>query len=353
MIRSGFFNSVDGDRKYNASKYAEYFASFIGNGVFPTPTDGLQVVSNDDMTVTVKMGKAWIDGYIMINDDDYILTVDPADGLLNRIDRVVARLDTVDREIRVEIKKGTFASTPVAPTLQRDADAYELGIADLAINAGVVSIFQASITDLRSNSEFCGKVDSIIAGDINTLAEELGDHVDASNPHSGSVSSAELLLHVEDETDVHGIVSRLQVVTVVNSVANPTTTSSTYQDSGLSVSITPKSNNSKIIVTVDGVLYYDELSTSRKAEAKCNIAEGASNILQEQKYNAGSNYSIGAGYSTGQGPRITPIALKAVYDNADLDPKTFKLQFAAGVDTATVIIRNNIGSIILTAMEVL
>jgi len=158
MIRSGFFNSINGDRKYDASRFAEYFASFIGNGVFPNPSNNLQVLSNDDMTVTVKAGKAWINGYILINDDDYILTLDPADGVLNRIDRIVARYDTVDREIRLEVKKGTFASQPVAPTLQRDADAYELALADIYVAKGAVSITQANITDLRLNTELCGIV---------------------------------------------------------------------------------------------------------------------------------------------------------------------------------------------------
>ena len=157
-IRSGFFNSVNGDRKYDASRFAEYFASFIGNGVFPNPSDCLQVISNNDMTITVRPGKAWINGYILINDDDYILEIDPADGVLNRIDRVVARYDATDREIRLEVKKGQFASNPVAPELQRDADAYELALADISVNKGTVSITQAAITDLRLNSELCGIV---------------------------------------------------------------------------------------------------------------------------------------------------------------------------------------------------
>ncbi|WP_313758573.1 hypothetical protein [Tissierella sp.] len=157
-IRSGFFNSINGDRRYDASRFAEYFSTFIGNGVFPNPSTGLQVVSNNDMTVTVKAGKAWIDGYILINDDDYILNIDVADGVLNRIDRVVLRYDVVGREIRIEIKKGTFASSPVAPSLQRDADVYELGIADIRINRGAVSITQANITDLRLSTGLCGIV---------------------------------------------------------------------------------------------------------------------------------------------------------------------------------------------------
>ena len=161
-IRSGFFNSVNGDRKYDASRFAEYFASFIGNGVFPNPSNCLQVISNNDMTVTVKAGKCWINGYIMINDDDYILEIEPADGVLNRIDRIVARYDVVDREIRLEVKKGQFSSNPVAQNLQRDADAYELGLADILVSNGVISITQANITDLRLNSDVCGIVHGLV-----------------------------------------------------------------------------------------------------------------------------------------------------------------------------------------------
>ena len=157
-IRSGFFNSVNGDRKYDANRFAEYFATFIGNGVFPNPSDNLQVIANDDMTVTVKLGKVWINGYILINDDDYILNIEPADGVLNRIDRVVARYDVARREVFLEVKQGSFASSPVSPSLQRDADAYELALADIAVNNGVISITQANITDLRLDGELCGVV---------------------------------------------------------------------------------------------------------------------------------------------------------------------------------------------------
>ena len=157
-IKSGFFNSVNGDRKYDANRFAEYFATFIGNGVFPNPSDNLQVIANDDMTVTVKVGKVWINGFILINDDDYILNIEPADGVLSRIDRVVARYDVARREVFLEVKQGSFASSPVSPSLQRDADAYELALADIAVNNGVISITQANITDLRLNNELCGVV---------------------------------------------------------------------------------------------------------------------------------------------------------------------------------------------------
>lgn len=169
MEKSSFFNSVNGDRKYSSSSFAEYFNSFITNGVFPTPSTNLQVISNSNMTVTIKQGKAWINGYVYINDSDLILTIDNADGVLNRIDRIVVRFDTAGRAINAVVKKGTFASSPAAPTLQRDADRYELGIADIYIGKGVTNITQANITDLRLDTTKCGIVNSLIQADTTTL----------------------------------------------------------------------------------------------------------------------------------------------------------------------------------------
>jgi hypothetical protein len=180
---------MNSDRKYDASKFAEYFASFIGNGVFP---ESLQVVSNNNLTVTVKAGKAWINGYIMINDADYILNINVADGVLNRIDRIVLRYDVIDREIRLEVKQGAFAGSPVEPVLQRDTDAYELCLADITISAGAVSITQEKILDTRLDSNLCGKVDTLIAGDFLSLSEAVNNKVDkAANSKDLTVTFTE------------------------------------------------------------------------------------------------------------------------------------------------------------------
>ena len=164
MQKSSFFNAIldqegSPDRSYLAEDFARYFSSFIGNGVFPNPATNLQVIAiDDDMTVRVKSGKAWINGYFYENTDDYILELEPADGVLNRIDRIVLRLDFIDREIRVYVKQGEFASNAIAKELQRDADAYEIALADIKVNAGVIKITQSDITDTRLNKELCGIV---------------------------------------------------------------------------------------------------------------------------------------------------------------------------------------------------
>lgn len=179
MEKSSFFNSINGDRKYKASDFAEFFNSLITNGVFPTPATNLEVVSNNDMTITIKAGKAWINGYCYYNDSDLILPIDVADGVLNKIDRIVLRMDTTGRAINAIVKKGTFASSPVAPALQRDADGYELGIADIYIAAGATSISQASIMDLRLNTSLCGVVNSLIQADTTAIFNQYQDWFNA------------------------------------------------------------------------------------------------------------------------------------------------------------------------------
>ncbi len=158
MQKSSFFNSINGDRKYNASDYAAYFGSFIGNGVYPNPSNNLAVTAAGGMNISVAAGKAWINGYYYENTGTFNMSIDAADGVLKRIDRIVLRLDHLNRQIVLSVLKGTPASIPTAPTLARNADIYELGIADILINNGDTAILQENITDQRLNSDLCGIV---------------------------------------------------------------------------------------------------------------------------------------------------------------------------------------------------
>jgi hypothetical protein len=168
--KSSFFNSVNGDRRYKAEDYANYFSKFITNGVFPNVGSNLQVVTDGtDMNVKLKAGAAWINGYMYQNTIDLVIPIDVADGLLSRIDRIVIQLNFAERAIKAVVKKGAFNSSPVAIPLQRDADIYELGIADILVSQGITSIQQSAITDLRLNNTFCGLVNSLLQADTTAI----------------------------------------------------------------------------------------------------------------------------------------------------------------------------------------
>ena len=131
--KSRFFNSIDGDRAYSATDWAEYFASFIGNGVFGSPATNLLVSPGNGMSVSIAAGLAWINGYFYVNNAAFTLALSTADGSLPRIDRVVIRWSLANRAITAAVKTGTAASSPSAPTLTRDSSVYELAIADVYI----------------------------------------------------------------------------------------------------------------------------------------------------------------------------------------------------------------------------
>lgn len=162
-IKSGMFNSVNRDRVYKAEDFASYFASFISNGVFPNPSNGLQVLaSGSGMNLTLKPGRGWISGYYLVNDADHTLTLSVADPVLKRIDRVVMQLNYLTRSITINIKKGTPSATPVAPDLTRNVDIYELALADVTVNNGVITITQGNIADTRLNTSLCGIVHGVV-----------------------------------------------------------------------------------------------------------------------------------------------------------------------------------------------
>ena len=162
MEKSSFFNSVSHDRTYKAEDWAEYFASFIGNGVFPVPSTGLQVVAGSGMNVTVRAGKAWINGYFYENTGDLTVQLATADGQLNRIDRIVVQWNLTNRTITTKVKSSGFSASPSAPAVQRDADIFELVLADVFVAAGVTAITQSRITDQRLNTSLCGVVAAVV-----------------------------------------------------------------------------------------------------------------------------------------------------------------------------------------------
>ena len=162
MEKSGFFNSSDGDRVYDATDFAAYFGNLVSNGVFYASATNLQTTPGNGLAVSVAAGSAWINGYRYENTDDLNLPLTTANGSNPRIDRIVVRLSQVSRSIQLAVVDGTPAATPSAPALTRTSDVYELGIADVLIPAAATSIATNNITDTRLNTSLCGLVNSLV-----------------------------------------------------------------------------------------------------------------------------------------------------------------------------------------------
>lgn len=156
------FNSVSGDRVYKAEDFRQYFAQFIGNGVFYSNAGALKVSEYSGMQLQVGAGAAWVAGAGYINDSTLTVSLANADGALNRIDRIVVRCSYTERNVYIDVLQGSYSAQPTAPALTRNADAYELALADIYVAAGATSITQAAITDQRLNTTVCGIVTGLI-----------------------------------------------------------------------------------------------------------------------------------------------------------------------------------------------
>lgn len=161
-LKYGFFNSENGDRKYNADDISNFFYKLISDGVLATPSTNLQVQAGSGMTVLVAPGYGMICAKYINATTAQSVKLEAADIALNRIDRIVIRLDRNARQITVAAKKGTPAANPAAPALTRTADVYELSLARIAVAHGTAAITQAEITDERSNTAVCGYITGMI-----------------------------------------------------------------------------------------------------------------------------------------------------------------------------------------------
>lgn len=156
-----FFDSIDGEdeREYTADEFAEYFRQFIRNGIF-SGGENLKVETDEqDMKIYIKPGYAWIEGYLYkIDTEPLVMEHKIADPSLNRIDRVVIRLDKTleNRYVKAFVLEGIPAENPQPLELTRGNNIYEISLAQVEIIAGKSFIESYQITDERLNNDVCG-----------------------------------------------------------------------------------------------------------------------------------------------------------------------------------------------------
>ena len=149
-ITYGYFNSVNGDRKYNADQMSQYFKGLISNGVYANIGGAMAVIADgQSMTVSVSTGRAVIDCKWIENDAAFPLTISQAHATLPRYTAVVIQLDAINRLIRITTKDGTPASTPTQPAIDT---ATELCLAMILVPASSSMIPQSRVTDKRGSS---------------------------------------------------------------------------------------------------------------------------------------------------------------------------------------------------------
>ena len=158
----GYFDSIDADvREYDAAQFAHILRASVQNGV-SSHEGGLEVTADGlDMRTHVACGGCVIEGYVYVLEDDggepFALTHEPS-GTADRIDRVVVRLenDQSARRMGIWLLTGTPSASPQPPALTRNAQVWELSLAQVRVRASATTIASEDVTDERGDAQACG-----------------------------------------------------------------------------------------------------------------------------------------------------------------------------------------------------
>ena len=161
-----------GTQNYTVEDF-QYYLGLRVQGVF-YPDDNLKVSPNApaDMSVNVSPGLAWLKagelrGVSFPLTSGENLAIEPADGLLARVDTVVVGLDITGRVGYLKVVKGILGGTATAPV--RDANYYELVLAHISVPAAATEITVSEITDKRADPDVCGLITESGVQIINNL----------------------------------------------------------------------------------------------------------------------------------------------------------------------------------------
>lgn len=151
---SGFFNSVDHDRLYDATDISRLFDGLIRDGIFASIGDCLVVKQSNQMNITVGTGRAWFNHTWSYNDALYPVTIPPSEILMDRIDAVVLEINSVEsvRANSIKLIKGTPSSTPAKPSLTNTKEVHQYPLAYVTVGKEVTSIRQADIENCVGTS---------------------------------------------------------------------------------------------------------------------------------------------------------------------------------------------------------
>lgn len=154
-VTSGFFNSLNGDRRYNAEQMSALFDGLINDGVFANVGDTFAVSATTGNTITVGVGRAWFNSAWLYNDAVLPIVARDTETLVDRIDAVVIEMNYTEsvRSGSIKIVDGTPSSKPERPTMTKLENVHQYPLAYIYRKAGATAITQSDITNMVGTSE--------------------------------------------------------------------------------------------------------------------------------------------------------------------------------------------------------
>lgn len=132
----GFFNSVNGDRRYDAEDFSRLFDGILTDGVFPNIGDHFTPKFLSKDAFEIGTGRAWFDRTWTNNSAPLILTPQAPDLVYPRIDSVILEVNHKTRANRIFYDKGIPKTNPSPTGLIKtdDVKQYRLAKIEFPVN---------------------------------------------------------------------------------------------------------------------------------------------------------------------------------------------------------------------------
>lgn len=178
-VTSGFFDSVDGDRKYNALQLSSIFDGLIEDGVYNSVGDKFAVTASEGNTVIVGTGRAYFNHGWILNDADLPVELDPSGVTYDRYDAIILEINQGSnvRAGNIKVTKGSESRFTLKPFLIQGTvkGLWQYPIAYIKRKAGSSSISQSDIEYVVGTSECPFVVAAVQSVDIDALFAQWED----------------------------------------------------------------------------------------------------------------------------------------------------------------------------------
>lgn len=234
-VTSGFFNSVNGDRRYNAEQFSAIFDGIIRDGVFASVGHAFSVSPAANNSVAVNTGRAWFDRVWIYNDTLLVLSLAESSAIFDRYDAVVIEVnkDETVRNASIKVITGTAETNPTKPTLAQSSTVTRYPIAYIRRKAGATSVSTSDIEYVVGSSA-CPLVTGILEVISNeaVLAQWRGEFDEWFN-------NLRSLLSSNDEAAILGQILNLRQYHPYWTYAPLPVRRSTFRGNNLGSSVTP------------------------------------------------------------------------------------------------------------------
>lgn len=161
----GFYNSIGGDRKYNAIQFGQIFDGIINDGVFLSIGEKFATTVGGGMDIIVGTGKAWFNHTWNLNTTKIPITLSVSHPVLTRYDAVVLEVndspDVSGRVNSIKLIKGQPSSNPEKPALVNSDYIHQYPLSYIKINPGVTSLTAADV-EITVGQDPCPYVTGIL-----------------------------------------------------------------------------------------------------------------------------------------------------------------------------------------------